>query len=319
MADADSDGTSPRARRRRSLKPATNGDANGHLDVPKPSRPAGRLADRSPSPLGLIPIHTRFRSFVRPLPLANPPRRTYCPQIHRHEIPRKALHVSVGFLTLSLHANGLRTSQIHPALLTALIPITAIDVLRHRLPALNRLYVSAVGALMRESEVHGYNGVIAYLAGSWAALRFLPPDVAVVAVLLLSWCDTAASTVGRQWGRYTPMVRRGKSVAGSAAALVVGVATAWGFWGWAVGSDAPEANAFQGVLALPASATRLLGWQDGAGTVGGAAALGVLSLWSGVVASVSEAIDVFGLDDNFTIPVLCGVGLWGFLKVFGNA
>jgi hypothetical protein len=65
-ADSDSDGASTRARRRRNAKPAANGDANGHLDVPKASRPSGgRLADRSPSPLGLIPIHTRFRSFVR--------------------------------------------------------------------------------------------------------------------------------------------------------------------------------------------------------------------------------------------------------------
>jgi diacylglycerol kinase (CTP) len=197
-------------------------------------------------------------------------------------------------------------------------------VLRHNLPALNRLYVQAVGALMRESEVHGYNGVIAYLAGSWAALRFLPADVAVVAVLLLSWCDPAASTVGRMWGRHTPLIRRGKSVAGTAAALVVGVVTAWGFWGWAVGrfgagSELPEAMAFRGQLALPAAVKQLLGWREEAGTITGAAALGVLGIWSGVVASVSEAIDVFGLDDNFTIPVLCGVGLWGFLKVFGNA
>jgi diacylglycerol kinase (CTP) len=204
------------------------------------------------------------------------------------------------------------------------VPIAAVDVLRHRLPALNRLYVTAVGALMRESEVHGYNGVISYLAGSWAALRFLPADVAIVAVLLLSWCDPAASTVGRQWGRRTPQIRRGKSVAGSAAALAVGVATAWGFWGWAVGrfgagSDLPESHAFRGVLSLPAPVTHLLGWREEAATVTGPAALGVLSIWSGVVASVSEAIDVFGLDDNFTIPVLCGVGLWGFLKVFGNA
>jgi hypothetical protein len=70
-ADSESDGASTRARRRKSLKPAANGDANGHLEVPKQTRAGGRLADRSPSPLGLIPIHTRFRSFVRlPSPLA---------------------------------------------------------------------------------------------------------------------------------------------------------------------------------------------------------------------------------------------------------
>jgi diacylglycerol kinase (CTP) len=42
-----------------------------------------------------------------------------------------------------------------------------------------------------------------------------------------------------------------------------------------------------------------------------------MSLASGVIASASEAIDVFGWDDNLTIPVLCGAGLWGFLRFFG--
>lgn len=87
---------------------------------------------------------------------------------------------------------------------------------------------------MRESEVSGYNGVIWYLLGAWAVLRFLPTDVGVMSVLLLSWCDTAASTFGRLYGRYTPRIRRGKSVAGTAAACVVGCLTAVVFWGWAV-------------------------------------------------------------------------------------
>lgn len=46
-------------------------------------------------------------------------------------------------------------------------------------------------------------------------------------------------------------------------------------------------------------------------------ALGIMSVWAGVVAAASEAVDLLGWDDNLTIPVLCGVGLWGFLKVFG--
>jgi diacylglycerol kinase (CTP) len=234
--------------------------------------------------------------------------------------------VSIGFLTLSLYANGYQINQIHPVLLSALVPVATADVLRHNSPAFNRLYIRACGALMRESEVDGYNGVIWYLTGTWVVLRFFPKDIGVMGVLLLSWCDTAASTVGRAWGRHTWSVRHGKSFAGSAAAFVVGFMTAWGFWGWAAphfgapnGYDlAPNLFAFQGKLGLPSTIKHLLGWGDDQGTIGGPAALGVLSVFTGLVASASEAVDIFNWDDNFTIPVLCGVGLWGFLKVFGD-
>jgi hypothetical protein len=43
--------------------PQSNGDVNGFLKVPV--NPAQRELSRSPSPLGLIPIHLQFRSFVR--------------------------------------------------------------------------------------------------------------------------------------------------------------------------------------------------------------------------------------------------------------
>ena len=170
---------------------------------------------------------------------------------------------------------------------------------------------------MRESEVDGYNGVIWYLLGAWTVLRFFPKDVATVSILLLSWCDTAASTIGRLYGRYTPRIRRGKSLAGSAAALVVGALTASMFWGWAVpkaGFD--DGFLFRGQLSLPDVAREPLGLTKEQGTVGGWVALGIVSLWSGLVASASEVVDVFGWDDNVTIPVLSGLGLWGFFKAF---
>jgi diacylglycerol kinase (CTP) len=211
-------------------------------------------------------------------------------------------------------------------LLTALVPIASIDVLRHRSSTFNRLYIRVLGALMRETEVDGYNGVIWYLLGAWAVLRFFPKDVGVMGVVLLSWCDTAASTFGRLWGRYTPRIRKGKSLAGSLAAMAVGVATAVWFWGYLApntgainGWDTGENSfAFQGRLSLPTSIKGFLGWSDSEGTITGGVALGVVSLWTGFMAAASEAVDLFNWDDNLTIPVLCGAGLWGFLKVFGS-
>ncbi|KAL6715342.1 Diacylglycerol kinase [Lecanora helva] len=283
-------------------QPPTNAPStNGFLSPSSASSSSPwRPISRSPSPLGLIPIHKHWRSFV-----------------HRHEIPRKALHLSIGFFTLRLYTLGTAASSIHPYLLSALIPIASLDFLRHKFTGVNRAYIRALGALMRESEVEGYNGVIWYLLGAWTVLRFMPDDVAVMSILLLSWCDTAASTFGRLYGRYTPRIRKGKSLAGSAAAAIVGVVTAVVFWGWAVPTYGYDDNfLFRGQLRLPDVINQPLQLTSEQSTVGGWVALGIVSLWSGIVASASEVVDVFGWDDNVTIPVLSGLGLWGFFKAF---
>ena len=165
-----------------------------------------------------------------------------------------------------------------------------------------------------------YNGVIFYLLGAWAALRFFPKDIGVMGILLLSWCDTAASTIGRAYGRYTPRIRKGKSVAGTAAAALVGIATAMLWYGCFVpGYYGFEKDMmFKGTLSFPGVVARALGYKTGTELVlNGWQSLGLMSLVSGCIASASEAVDLFGWDDNLTIPVLSSIGLWGFLKLFG--
>ncbi|KAL9094086.1 MAG: hypothetical protein Q9165_003501 [Trypethelium subeluteriae] len=272
-----------------------NGSADGHLSPQSANKNYWRELSRSPSPLGLIPIHREWRIFI-----------------HKHEVPRKILHVSIGFLTLGLYATEIQPAQIDTVLMAMLIPIATTDVIRHNFPSFNRLYIRVLGALMRESEVEGWNGVIWYLLGTFSVLRFCPKDVGVMSILLLSWCDTAASTFGRLWGRYTPRVRRGKSLAGSIAAMITGIATAALFWGVvapAVDQSVNEGSnsfAYEGQLSLPSTIKPLLGLRPGQGTIVGNAALGLMSVVAGFIASASEAIDLFGLDDNLTIPVLCG-------------
>jgi len=203
-----------------------------------------------------------------------------------------------------------------------LIPIFLADILRHRYWRVNRFYIRCLGAFMRESEVDGYNGVISYLLGAWLVMRWCPKDVGVMSILLLSWCDTAASTFGRLWGRYTPAIRRGKSLAGSIAAAVTGVVTAAVWWGvlgpmFSAYNTGEHAFAFQDTLTLPLQARDALGLDVKQASLTGYWALGIMSVAAGFIASASEAIDVFGWDDNLTIPVLSGAGLWAFLKVFG--
>ncbi|KAI5359331.1 putative CTP-dependent diacylglycerol kinase 1 [Septoria linicola] len=315
-------GLPPTAKTRREVEEAvsTNGSAkepikeNGLLS-PESAAPQGfgsaywRNLSRSPSPFGLIPIHREWRAFV-----------------HKHEIPRKILHVSIGFVTLFIYWQGTQTYQIHPLLMGLLIPIFSVDLIRFKWPEFNRFYIRCLGAFMRESEAHDrFNGVISYIAGLWAAMYFCRKDVAVMSVLLLSWCDTAASTFGRLLGKYTPRIRRGKSLAGSLAAFVVGVASAVLFWGVIAPRTPAEYNSgvnrfsFEGTLRLPAPAREYLGLSTSQATIEGPVALAVMSVVAGLVASVSEAIDLWGLDDNLTIPVLCGFGLGAFLWAFGGS
>ncbi|RAO64864.1 uncharacterized protein BHQ10_000876 [Talaromyces amestolkiae] len=284
--------------------------SNGYLSPYTSLQDRWRDLSRSPSPLGLIPLHQDYRVFI-----------------HKHEIPRKLLHVSIGFMTLEFYRRGIQTFEITPWLLSLLIPIAATDLLRHRYERVNQLYIRSLGALMRESEVKGYNGVIWYLLGAFIVLRAFPKDIGVMGVLLLSWCDTAASTFGRLYGKYTLKLRQGKSLAGTVAAFFTGVATALFFWGAFVPSvgafpnDPEDAFMFRGRLNyFPESIRNLIGWagsDDQSSIITGPLALGVMSVVSGIVAAGSEFVDLFGWDDNLTIPVLSGLGFWGFLKFFG--
>lgn len=137
------------------LKPVMNklasADTNGKLSPntllsPGSAEPPGwswRDISRSPSPSAiLIPIHRHFRSFI-----------------HKHEVPRKFLHVSIGFFTLYLYRSGVQVSSITPYLMTALVPIATVDYLRHTYPALNRIYVRFLGALMRETGTQPFRGI----------------------------------------------------------------------------------------------------------------------------------------------------------------
>ncbi|QRW25770.1 Triose-phosphate Transporter family [Rhizoctonia solani] len=214
------------------------------------------------------------------------------------EIPRKALHSSIGFLVLPLYFSRPEVAPIIEALTYGLAFVTAADVLRLNIPPL---------LASTKNSSKAINGVIWYLVGVIFVLKFYPRDVAVVSILILSWCDTAASTVGRAWGRYTPKLPRSilyipiaprKSLAGALGAIVTGSLIAFSFWGWAV---TPEY--------IP-NETPAWHWAQG-GWLG----LGALSLCSGLAAGITEALDIGGLDDNLTLPIISGGLVWGIARL----
>ncbi|KAG8845285.1 hypothetical protein FRB96_002574 [Tulasnella sp. 330] len=217
------------------------------------------------------------------------------------EIPRKVLHSSIGVGVVYLYST--RPDNVKPvvyALSASLAVIIPADIIRLRYPAFEKVYEKVLGILMRESERDSPNGVIC-----------------------LSWCDTAASTFGRLFGRYTPALPRRipflnlplapkKSLAGSTAATLTGAITAIGFWGYAV-------PMWQGYSHLAASEWGPVSWKwagaHGVGIMsGGAMSLGLVGLVVGLISGVTEALDLGGIDDNLSLPIISGTVLWGLSK-----
>lgn len=200
-----------------------------------------------------------------------------------------------GFGTLYLYVSGGSPAPVTRVLWTSLLfVILPADILRLTLPRspFAGLYNILLGPLMRPSELTQTNGVIYYILGVNIVLTFLPLDVAVVSILILSWADTAASTFGRMYGRWTPKLpwSRRKSLAGFVAAAVTGSGIVLGFWGGIGGESWVPAEK---------------GW---VGTV-------VFGAYAGLVSALAESLD-FGLDDNLTLPVIAGGCLHAFIALY---
>ncbi|WVW81135.1 hypothetical protein I302_103126 [Kwoniella bestiolae CBS 10118] len=221
------------------------------------------------------------------------------------EIPRKTLHSSIGFLTLLLnHLNPPTLTPLITVLTTSLFTISTVDFFRLKFPAFAEIWESYLGFLMRESERNKINGVVWYLIGVITVLSLYPRDVAVVAILTLSWSDTTASTIGRLWGKYTkplpthfPGIKAlkfapRKSLAGFLAASVTGFLIGITFW-WS------GSNGRWIVLDVE-------DW--GHGYWG----LWVTAAVVGIGGAVVEALDL-GVDDNLTLPILSGAVVWAWL------
>lgn len=232
------------------------------------------------SVLGLsIPSHQQFGTFI-----------------HKHEVPRKFLHVSIGFITLWLYTIGVQLSQVTPVLIAMLAVILSIDVTRLRSKSFNKMYLKYVGFLMREKEINEINGVVWYLAGLIFVFLLFPKDICLLAVLLLSWADTAASTFGRAFGYLTPKIGN-KSLAGSLAAFATGMISCWLLYDVFI----PRYDIYN----RPGD----ISWRPELSSI----SLTPLIFLSGLIGSVSEAIDI--MDDNLTIPVASATLMWAVIKM----
>lgn len=280
----------------------------------------------------------------------------------------------MGLLVLQLYFSEQDYTTVARNLSIFLGIVVTADVIRLNNPAFERFYERVLGFLMRESEKDKVNGVVWYLIGVISSLHFFPEDIACVSVMILSWCDTSASTFGRLFGRYTPPLphppfARRKSTAGFLAAVVTGAFTAYLFWCTpiAISNVRPQGISWSGQGSRhPAifGTNRVAGawgtgWeglsvgfrgQSGWGLQPGVDRLSAISLgakmaaesklgsetlpnprndvpgmpwWllclgSGLVAGVAEGLEIGGMDDNLSLPILAGLGMWAMFWGWGR-
>jgi dolichol kinase len=116
----------------------------------------------------------------------------------------------------------------------AILSITAclvLDLLRPRWPALDALFRRRLSLILDEKDLQGLNGSTLYFGGCGLAVALFREDPASVGILALALGDPAAAIVGSsvrspRWGT--------KSLAGSAACLVVATLAARVFVPWPV-------------------------------------------------------------------------------------
>lgn len=221
--------------------------------------------------------------------------------IIKHEIVRKGLHSSFGFITLFFYTVGASHTLFVMPIALLFVLLLANDYIRFQNPELNKKIVKQFHYLIREREVDHYNGTIYYTAGLIMVFSVLPKDISVMAVLLLSWADTAASTFGRKYGKYTFQIAKGKSFAGALASFITGVCSCYLLYGYIIPRYTATVDSPTDIFWKPEQS--VLNFH-------------VYAMICGLVASFSECIDFFGLDDNLTIPVISGYLLYGLVRWF---
>jgi diacylglycerol kinase (CTP) len=196
-------------------------------------------------------------------------------------LARKIWHVvGVGIMTMA-YAYLPHRYSIGLLLLTCAFAIP-LDLLRQKYQGFNELIVHIFKPIMRDQEVHKTAGTTYLLSGVAVVALIFPRDIVLLTLLFLAFADPIASYFGIKYGK--DKIFGHKSIQGSSAAFAVCTILAYMYL------------YRHGILL-----DRIL----------------VVSLLSGLIGALAEAVPVWKLDDNFSLPVLSATSLWVVFTLFG--
>ena len=149
-------------------------------------------------------------------PAATPAAPADVPLALRHELARKALHLTSAVVPV-VYASGLIERRWLAAFVLVLLGVAlAVELGRARSERLRAHFTRATGALLRSHEHHRWSGATWLLAAFALAILLFPPMIAVAAMWAVSIGDAGAAIVGRTVGRHR-LPGLAKTVEGSVA------------------------------------------------------------------------------------------------------
>lgn len=194
---------------------------------------------------------------------------------------RKLWHISTVFTMFVLHLLLSESTGLW-ILVIASILLIGLDILRIRSVSMNQFIVRYFSPLMRENELHKFAGTTYLLSGVTLSVLLFSHSVVSLSLLFLAFADPLASYIGIRYGKEKLIGQ--KTLQGFIAAFVVCVLCSVFFsLQWTIPLDRRVA----------------------------------FCLIAGLIGAAAELVPVGKIDDNFTLPLLSGVGLYGVFSFFG--
>lgn len=122
-----------------------------------------------------------------------------------NELKRKLIHLSSSAIPIFYLFN---TKELTLIILVILFSITLlVDLLRVFSPAFNKFFLSMLRPILREHEAETdckklvFTGSTCLLFSCIFCIFLFPKEIAVMAILILTICDTTAALVGKNFGK----------------------------------------------------------------------------------------------------------------------
>lgn len=155
----------------------------------------------------------------------------------RRELSRKALHL-LSLVAPFAYAFGVSRGALLLALSLATLFALGVEIARFAHERTRRLFMGAVGLLLRNHEMTRWTGATWLMIALLLAVALYPRDVAIAAMWSVSAGDAAAAIAGVGWaGLRGRRVSGGKTLAGSGACLLASAAGAMMLAGLSVGES----------------------------------------------------------------------------------
>ena len=138
---------------------------------------------------------------------------------YSHEIVRKTIHLSSFWIPLLYFFIQRQPMILILGVVTCCVVF--LDCLRISVPLIRHCLHRIFGSLMRvhELEKKSLCGASYFMIGSWLTIFFYPKEIAITAIMVLIVSDSAASLIGKRYGRHALLT---KSVEGTLAFMVSG-------------------------------------------------------------------------------------------------